>query len=392
MRILQLHTDYREPGGETAVVRAEAELLRAAGHDVVAHQVVNPAGAAGAALALAASPSNPVAARRAGRLAGRLRPDLAHVHNTWYALSPSVLRALGRAGVPVVMTLHNYRLLCVNASLSRAGRPCEDCVGRLPLAGVAHRCYRGSAVASAAAATTIAANRAAGTWTRHVRRFLVLNEFARERFVRGGLPAERLTVTPNFVADPGGRGRAPSASPTVLFVGRLEPLKGVGTLLDAWAARARPGLELVVVGDGPMRPALERRAPPGVRFAGRLAPGEVRRRMLDARALAFPTLLYEGQPMVVLEALAAGLPVLASDLGGTAELLRAGAGAGWLAPPGDTGGWGRALARLDDGAGTDAAGRRLRGLYEQRFTPELGLRRLLDVYGQVAATRRVGAG
>jgi hypothetical protein len=158
LRVLQVHTHYREEGGEDSVVRAEAELLRSAGHDVVVHQARNPSGALATGASLAMSPWNPLAAREVRRLAERVRPDVAHVHNTWYALSPSVLAALSAAAVPVVMTLHNYRLLCANAQLFRDGRPCEDCVGSHPWHGVRHRCYRGSALASAPAAATIAFN------------------------------------------------------------------------------------------------------------------------------------------------------------------------------------------------------------------------------------------
>ena len=122
-----------------------------------------------------------------------------------------------------------------------------------PWHGLRHRCYRGSAAASAVAAGTIAVNRAVGTWERHVDLFLALTEFGRGLFVRGGLPEDRVMVKPNSVPDPGPRANAPSASRTVLYVGRLSEDKGVLRLLDAWKEAAVPGLELVVVGDGPLR-------------------------------------------------------------------------------------------------------------------------------------------
>ena len=152
MRVLQLHTPYRQPGGEDAVVRAEAEVLRRSGHEVVQYQVQNPPGAAGAIGSLVLSPWNPLQARRVQHLAERIRPDVAHVHNTWYAQSPAVLWALRRSGVPTVMTLHNYRLVCANGQLFRDGAPCEDCVGASPWHGVQHGCYRDSIVLSVPAA------------------------------------------------------------------------------------------------------------------------------------------------------------------------------------------------------------------------------------------------
>jgi hypothetical protein len=200
MRILQVHTLYREEGGEDAVARAEAELLRRAGHELVPFIAHNPEATVPAAASLLVSAWNPVVARRIRAVAEQVRPDVAHVHNTWFALSPSVIAALGAAGVPVVMTLHNYRLLCVNASLFRDGRPCEDCVGTHPWHGVRHRCYRGSAGGSAAVAAAISVNRLLGTWQRHVRLFLALNEFARERFIRGGLPPEGHWPAPGCMA------------------------------------------------------------------------------------------------------------------------------------------------------------------------------------------------
>jgi glycosyltransferase involved in cell wall biosynthesis len=333
VRILQLHTRYREQGGEDAVVRAEADLLRRRGHEVVQHQIRNPADAPGAAMALALAPWNPLEARSVRAIAEQTQPDLVHVHNTWYAMSPAVLWTLRRAGAPVVVTLHNYRSLCANAQLFRDGAPCEDCIGSHPWHGVRHRCYRGSALLSVPSAGTIALHRRLGTWERCVDLLLVLNEFARARFVRGGLPAGRIRIKPNFVADPGPRSMPVSKSRTVLYVGRISPEKGVDILVEAWRRiAAETTLELVIIGDGPSRTQLERRAPSGIRFEGRLQAARVQERMRSARTLVLPSIWYEGQPMVVLEALGAGLPVLASRTGGMPDLLGP-LGQEWLAPP-----------------------------------------------------------
>ena len=399
MKVLQLHSRYREPGGEDVVVAGEAELLRAAGHQVVSHHVTNPAGAAASAAKLATSAWSLAAARDVRALVERHRPDVAHVHNTWYALTPSVVAALDKAGVPVVVSLHNHRMLCVNADLLRDGLPCESCVGKVPWRGIVHRCYRDSAVSSAASALAITANRAAGTWERHVRLFLCLTEFARGLFVRGGLPADKLIVKPNFVPDPGRRELPPSASRTLLTVGRLEARKGVGPLLDAWGdlnSRLGPGhgMELVMVGDGPLRAQLAARELPGVRLLGRQSAGEVRRLMRAARALVFPSVLYEGQPMVTLEAFASGLPVLASDLGGNGELVGA-VGKRWVVPPADRAAWAEALADLATMPGDelDEAGAHGRRIYEAEFTPEAAVAALEGAYAvAMEATPRARTG
>jgi glycosyltransferase involved in cell wall biosynthesis len=378
LKILQVHTGYREPGGEDAVVRAEGELLTAAGHDVVTHLVHNPSGPVATGASLALSPWNPLAARELQGVIQRVRPDIAHVHNTWYAMSPSVFGALSNANVPVVMTLHNYRLLCANAQLFRDGGPCEDCVGSHPWHGVWHRCYHESALASSAAAVTVSLNRRRGTWERHVAVFLAMTEFAKERFVAGGLPGERIWVKPHAIADPGSRLAPPSASRTILYVGRLSKEKGPSVLVDAMAGLEDTNLELVVIGDGPERAALERRAGPRVRFVGFLEPHQVHDEMRRARALAFPSLCYETFGMSVVEAMAAGLPVIASDLGGTPEII--GDSAGRLVTPGDVAAWTTALRGLVDSASIDEAGVAGHRRWWQRFSPSAVLPVLEKAY------------
>jgi glycosyltransferase involved in cell wall biosynthesis len=386
VRVLQIHAHYRQPGGEDTVVEAEAELLRAAGHSVIRHEAVNPDHLLPALASMSAAPSNPRSARRVSRLLRQQRPDVAHVHNTWFALSPSVVKSASHRGVPVVATLHNYRLLCANAQLFRDGHPCEDCVGAGSWRGVVHRCYRGSLASSAAAALTIDANRLARTWARHVDVFLALNQFSRRLFVAGGLPDDRIVVRANFAPDPGPRPQVPTRSRTVLFVGRLSEEKGPDTVLEAWA-RARPaGLELVVVGDGPLEADLRSRSVPGVRFAGRLEGSEVSNLLLSSRALVFPSVWYEGQPMVLVEAMAAGLPVVASALGGTGELA-ASNGWGRLVEAGNLDAWTDAVGTLAEDDGLDASGQRGREHYLRAHTPEVALASLEAAY-RLAAERR----
>jgi glycosyltransferase involved in cell wall biosynthesis len=379
LRILQVHNRYREPGGEDAVVASEAELLRQNGNEVIEHVVSNPSGGAGAAASLAVAPWNPVSARAIRRVALECTPDVAHVHNTWFTLSPSVLGALHRSNVPVVMTLHNYRLVCLNALVFRDGHPCTDCVGRSPGPGVRHRCYRDSAVQSAVAAATLSLNRARGTWVDAVDRFIAPSRGLRDTLVAGGLPAERFIVRPHAVADAGPRTWPPSSSSTVLCVGRVSEEKGVDVLLEAWA-RARPaGIELVVVGDGPRREELERRAVEGVRFTGRLPHEEVRALMLGSRALMFPSVCFEVFPMTLVEAMSAGLPVIASAHGGSAEIVGP-IGAQWLAEPGQVQSWVERLANLADDDALDAAGACAREIYSSQYAPERGVGSLIGAY------------
>jgi glycosyltransferase involved in cell wall biosynthesis len=382
LRILQVHNRYRQLGGEDAVVAAEADLLRRSGHEVVEHFVSNPTGSAAAAATLAAAPWNPASARAMRSVVRRCAPHVAHVHNTWFSLSPSVLGALHRSKVPVVMTLHNYRLVCVNALLFRDGRPCRDCVGRSPLPGIRHRCYRQSAILSAAAAATISFNRARGTWANGVDRFIAPSHGLRDTLVVGGLPADRVIVRPHAVADVGARPLPPSSSSMVLYAGRISDEKGLDVLLDAWE-RARLGtFELVVAGDGPRRRELESREIDGVRFAGWLPPDEVRALMLTARALAFPSVCFEGFGASIVEAMSAGLPVVASAHGASAEIVGQ-VGPEWLAAPGNVQSWVERLESLADDRSLDAAAARGREIYASQYAPEQGVASLVDVYRAV---------
>ena len=209
--------------------------------------------------------------------------------------------------------------------------------------------------------------------------FVVLTEFARKQFVAAGLPAEKLQVKPNFVQDPGERSASPSGSNRVLFVGRLSVEKGVDVLLEAWRLAAPRSMELLVVGDGPLRSPLEAQAPPGVRFAGRLPAGQVRDLMLTSRTLAVPSVWYEGQPMVQLEALAAGLPMVVSNRGGIAETMGT-SDAGIKVTPGDPAAWSQALHQLEDDDFIDEASYAARTIYQDRYHPTIALHNLHQTY------------
>jgi glycosyltransferase involved in cell wall biosynthesis len=378
-RILQITTHYRQAGGEDAAASAEARLLADAGHEVLRYRARNARADLKAGAQLAVSSWNPWAARTVRRLVNEHRPEIAHVHNTWFALSPSIFRELHAHGARVLMTLHNYRTVCSNALLFRGGGPCEDCVGSHPWHGVRHRCYRGSFVASAAAAANIALHHARGTWVKDVDAFLALNEFSKRRLVAGGIPDEKVILKPNFVDDPGPRLNRPSESEQVLFVGRLSTEKGILELLEAWRRASPRKLRLLVVGDGPLMSQARAQVDASIRLLGQLQKREVRKLMLSSRALVLPSRWYEVQPMVLLEAMAAGLPVLASDLGGNSEALGA-IGSEWLVAPGRVGDWSHALSGLARGSVVDDAGARARSAYRARFTPELGLRNLERAY------------
>lgn len=385
LRVFQVHNRYRQAGGEDTVVAREAALLRSAGHNVAEYRTSNPDRVVAAGLTLLAAPWNPGAARRLRLVAEEHRPDVIHIHNTWWALSPASVRVLAKLDVPIVMTLHNYRLLCVNAMLFRDGKPCEDCVASHPWHGVKHACYQDSWAASVISAATIDLHRRMRTWDM-VDALLPLTEFARSRFLAGGFPPDKLRVKPNFVVDPGPRHSNPSESKMVVVVGRVSAEKGIQTLVEAWRRAAPTGLELVVIGDGPLRQELEINPPLSVRFLGSVSSAEVADYMLRARALVFPSVIYEGQPMVLLEGLAAGLPLVVSSIGGIPETVHDDQAA-VFAEAGDADSWATALSRLGDDDWVDQAGRVARGVFEARYTPEQVLGELIDVYEQTIKSR-----
>jgi glycosyltransferase involved in cell wall biosynthesis len=377
MRVLVLHSRYLSgtSSGENRVVEDEVELLRAAGHEVRLW-APSPEDAGGASRPRLAARSvwSRSAVRRVARLAEEVRPDVVHVHNLYPMLSPAVLRT---AAAPVVVTLHNYRMLCLPATFLRDGRACEDCLGRLPWPGVVHRCYRGSAPGSAALATSLGVHRLAGTF-REVSGFLAVSEFVRDKHLEAGMDAGRIRVKPNFVA-PLPRREGPGGD--FLYLGRLSPEKGLDRLVGQW--RDIPG-RLVVVGDGPDRARLEAAAPNSVEFRGAVPPDQVGGYLARARALVLPSICYEGAPRTVVEAYAAGVPVIANRNGALPSVVSDGL-TGLLVDPAGPGGWRDALARLGDDALSARLGEGAFAAWHSRYSPEQGLADLEAAYTAVMA-------
>jgi glycosyltransferase involved in cell wall biosynthesis len=333
MKILILHNYYQQPGGEDLVVQQEQALLEAKGH-TVALLAANNRSITGimkrAAIALGTVYS-PYSRVKVEKEIGSFEPDLVHVHNFFPQLSPSVYYACRTAKLPVVQTLHNFRLICLNALLFRDGKPCELCVGRsVAWPGITHACYRESYSGSAVLGAMLATHRVWGTWRMAVDAYVTLSNFARRKLVAGGVPSSRLFVKPNcLMPDPGVR---KASGNFALFVGRLSPEKGIKTLLAAW--RHFRGRELKVVGDGPLRDAVEESDDPNVEFLGRQSAEVVLELMGAAAFLIFPSECYENFPRVIVEAFAKGVPVLGSRLGSAEELIEDGR-TGVLFNPGD---------------------------------------------------------
>lgn len=325
MRVLVVHNHYQQAGGEDVVVRSETELLRNHGVDVELWEESNESIVSrwDACVTALQCVHSFAAAREMRRRIERFQPDLVHVHNFFPRLSPAIHRACYRARVPLVQSLHNFRLVCSGAMLQRDGKPCEECVGKaVAWPALRHRCYRGSTAGSAAVALSFRG--ATRTWHRDVSRYIALSEFARNKFIGCGFAEDRIAVKPNFVdPDPGmGAGDGDYA----LFAGRLSSEKGIETLLEAFRGMSRRP-HLKIFGDGPLRHDVAQAAATmrEIEWCGARPHQEVTRAMRTARVLIVPSAWYEGFPMVIAEAFAAGLPVIASRLGAMEEVVENGA-------------------------------------------------------------------
>ena len=386
LRVLVVHNAYQQWGGEDAVVEAEIALLRRNGHTVREYRRHNDEIGAQAAWRTAATTlwSRRTADDMAREFAGG-DVDIVHCHNTFPLVSPSVYWAAHRAGVPVVQTLHNFRLLCPQAMLLRDERICEACLGHVPWRAAVHACYRGSRAQSSVLAGMLTLHRALGTYRDKIAIYVALSEFGRRKFIDGGLPAGRIRVKPNFVDLP----EEPPAGPRsgFLFVGRLSPEKGVSVLADA--AQRLAGIPIRVAGSGPAEAALG--GIRGVALLGALPIGQVVAEMHRARALVLPSVWYEGFPRTLVEAFACGLPVIASRLGALEELVEHGV-TGLLSEPGDPAALAQAMAWAEQHPTQMAEmGLRARQAYRERFTASSNYAQLAAIYAE-AFESRVAAG
>jgi glycosyltransferase involved in cell wall biosynthesis len=392
MKILAVHNRYQRPGGEDQVFVDETALLETRNHRVLRYEVHNDQVKQVNRLTLAKDTVwNTSAYRELGALIRRERPHVVHFHNTLPLVSPAGYYAARAEGVPVIQTLHNYRLLCPVALFFRDGRVCEDCMGKaVPWPGVIHGCYRGSRAASGVIATMLTVHRALRTWTEMVDVYVALTEFARNKFIEGGLPAGKIVVKPNFVAPDPGQGQGGGGY--ALFVGRLAPEKGTETMLAAWD-RLGTRIPLKIVGDGPMRDRVVEAAArqSNVEWLGHRPVEDVHALMGKADMLVFPSQWYETFGRVAAEAFAAGTPVIAANIGAVAELVEHGR-TGLKFRPGDP----EDLVTQVEWALSHSAELRsmreeVRAEFEAKYTAERNYRALMEIYEAALKRKKVPA-
>ncbi|WP_326568009.1 glycosyltransferase [Amycolatopsis rhabdoformis] len=385
MKVLVVHNRYRseQPSGENNVVDAEVALLAAGGVQVSLFERRSD-DIASMSLPQKAFVPLQVPWNRSARaaLAARLqveRPDVVHVHNTFPLLSPSVLAACADARVPVVATLHNYGMVCPPGTLYRDGRICTDCVGHTPVPAVKHGCYRSSAVATVPMAANLTLNRS--RWHSGVTRFFCISDAQRRLLVDAGMPASRMTVKHNFVTDPGVR--RTGAGSHVLFLGRLTEEKGVPLLMAAWERLGGSlGLPLVIAGTGPLSDSVAAWAASrsDVSYVGLQDKASCQALTADAAAVVAPSAWLEAFGLVVVEAMAAGVPTVAPSHGAFTELISDGV-TGQLYSPGSAPALADALRDvLADADRNQKMGDAARQRYDEDFTPAVGFRRLVEGY------------
>ena len=400
LKILIVHNHYQIPGGEDTVVANEKRLLEQNGHEVILYtrdnSEINTMGLAGKLLLPFRSICNHRSARDVKRIIRDERIDIVHVHNTLNLISPSVYYAAVKSGVPVIQTIHNFRFVCPSAVLYRDGHLCEDCVRMGLGCAVRHGCYRNSRAQTLILVISALLHRATGILGKI--NYICLTEFNRDKLLtvnrkKQVIDPSRVWVKPNFSFFEQG-GALPSedsaTQPYFIYVGRLDELKGIRTLFEAWRLMGADAPRLVVCGKGPLEEWCGQQARSlNIEMKGFVEHSEARRLIAQSDALLLPTLWYEGFPMTIAEAFSVGTPVICTDLGNAGSIVREGE-TGWKFPVGDAQGLADTVRKC--GGARGLLRQTVRREYERKYAPEANYRILEEIYTEVChADRSAGS-
>jgi glycosyltransferase involved in cell wall biosynthesis len=381
MRVLLVHNYYQQSGGEDDVVANEMALLREHGHEVHLLSRKN-SDIQSVWDRVRVSVESTDSARGREYVAEAIRahsPDIVHVHNFFPLLSPSIYDACHAAGLPVVQTLHNYRLLCASGQLTRNATPCEKCVHGDYHWGVIHRCYRNSAVGSFFVARMLWTHRRRHTWSEKVACFITPSHFMKSKFVEAGLPAEVIHVKPNFVPEYKNLPPLDMTSPrkSALFAARFSQEKGVDLVLQAWEGLDQP---LRMMGDGPLAGLVRERATPAMTLIGWRPMETLIEELRNAEFLLMPSTWYEGFPVTLALALANGLPIIASRLGAMGEVVEDGK-TGLLFTAGNVAELReKVIWAFNNPQRMREMGANARAVYEEKYSPDANYRMLMEIY------------
>ena len=390
MRVLVVHNYYQYRGGEGQAFSDECDLLASRGHPLLRYTHHNDEINEMRALDVGRKTLwNGTAKRELRDLLNYHQPDVIHFHNTFPLISPAAYHAVQNGEVPVVQTLHNYRIMCPGGAFFRDGAACEDCSGkRIAWPGIKRACYRNSRPATIASAAMSYGHRALGTWEKYVDLFIAPSEFTRKKYIAAGFPADRIIVKPHFVGTDPGVGTGDGGY--VLYVGRLSEEKGLPVLLSAWQHSDDPPL-LKIVGDGPLADLTTRATEQlqNIEWLGAQEPDTVKELMKDAMAVVVPSVCYETFGRVVIEAFAVGTPVVASDIGALVELVEHDR-TGRLFYPGSAVDLAEQVEWIRDHPDEARAYRKAcREEYESKYTAQRNYELLIDAYEQAALGTKV---
>lgn len=391
MKILQVHNRYKQPGGEWTVVNQEQKLLREE-HSVDSFFVENSLEITGLLARLRLLFRTHYNSESKKRILEKLEGssyDVMHVHNFFPVLSPSIFESAREMNVPSVMSLHNFRLIHPNGLMFHNGEP-----DHRSLNGSAYRCvpdgvYRNSALQTAVVAHMIEYHRKKKTWGKMPSAFIALSAFSRDLFIEGGLPEERIFIKPNFIEDPvkkqSGLSLQLQKKNEFFYVGRISEEKGVDQLIECWL-RFKPEARLVIAGDGPMKNELESKTKgiANIQWLGQISRDEILGRLATVKALLFPTKWYEGQPMILLEAMSMGCPIITSKIGNPQSMVDHGK-TGFHFIPGDIADLYKKCRQVNENpAHTQKMGKQARAVYLNKYTPEKNLAMLTEIYEKAA--------
>jgi glycosyltransferase involved in cell wall biosynthesis len=379
MKILLAHNSYQQAGGEDTAVNAEINLLRHYGDEVLEYRRSNQDIEQQSRLSTAVSTIWSHKTQEEVRLLCiKFKPDIIHIHNTFPLISPSLYWLASQHRIPLIQTLHNFRLLCPQAMFLREGRVCEDCLGKLPWRAISRRCYHRSAVQSALVTGMLGVHRSIGSYRNQVSAYIVLNEFCREKFIAGGLPAHKLHIKPNFATiyqTPNWSERRGG-----YYLGRLAEEKGIPDLIKAYKTLNEAGqdCDLKIIGNGPLID--EVRAAFNTHYLGPKNAREIIPLLRSALFLVAPSTCYETFGLAVVEAFSSGVAVIASAHGGLKELVIDGV-TGLLFTPGDKDDLARKIAWANSHPDAMLAmGRKAYQVYTEKFTPEKNYQQLKHIY------------
>jgi len=397
---LLVHEYYRSssPSGEDRVFEREKELLQQNGVEVESlifkNDFIGTKYGPSVFKTALYTPWSPIGKRMVKEAVHKFSPDLLHFHNTFPVLSQAAIYQAKKMGCATVQTLHNFRTVCAQAMLMKGDGICEKCIGKYPWPALADKCYRDSMPATLPLAANIALNRFLKTWQTKVDRIIVLSEFNKNKFIEAGFPAGRMRVKPNFFEDnmQDNDLRAQKEN-NWLFIGRLKEEKGVQFLPAVWKRLGEKAPLLRIVGDGPYLETLKSEINSlGLDkkniLHGHCSSEQVQELLRKSSLLVFPSICYEGFPLVIGEAYAAGVPVAASNIGTAAYIVQNNI-TGVHFQPGDIDDMVKQLSFLIEHPDLlREMGRNARKEYENKYTPERNFQMIKEIYQEAINENR----